>query len=155
MNPMEKIDLRKVLRVALEHWWWLVLSVVLFMALGTAYYLRKAPSWTTDAAIMLRQKDAASGMEAFSMLGLTGNQAAEDEVVVLASRGLLYQAIDALDLWEANSKRGGLRWEGEFRNPAMTIEYIDLSIVRRSRWQTSTARSRPVWVRLRFMRTVR
>ena len=131
MNPMEnkknEIDLRKVLRVALEHWWWFVLSVVLFMALGTAYYLRKAPSWTTDAAIMLRQKDAASGMEAFSMLGLTGNQAAEDEVVVLASRGLLYQAIDALDLWEANSKRGGLRWEGEFRNPAMTIEYIDLT----------------------------
>ena len=126
-NKKHEIDLRKVLRVALEHWWWFVLSVVLFMALGTAYYLRKSPSWTTDAAIMLRQKDAASGMEAFSMLGLTGNQAAEDEVVVLASRGLLYQAIDALDLWEANSKRGGLRWEGEFRNPAMTIEYIDLT----------------------------
>ncbi len=126
-NKKNEIDLRKVLRVALEHWWWFVLSVVLFMALGTAYYLRKSPSWTTDAAIMLRQKDAASGMEAFSMLGLTGNQAAEDEVVVLASRGLLYQAIDALDLWEANSKRGGLRWEGEFRNPAMTIEYIDLT----------------------------
>ena len=126
-NKKNEIDLRKVLRVALEHWWWFVLSIVLFMALGTAYYLRKSPSWTTDAAIMLRQKDAASGMEAFSMLGLTGNQAAEDEVVVLASRGLLYQAIDALDLWEANSKRGGLRWEGEFRNPAMTIEYIDLT----------------------------
>jgi hypothetical protein len=40
---------------------------------------------------------------------------------------LLYQSIDALDLWEANSKRGGLRWEGEFRNPALTIDYIDLT----------------------------
>ena len=122
-----EIDVRKIVRVVIEHWWWFAVSIVVFMALGTAYYLRKAPSWTTDAAIMLRQKEGAVGMEAFSMLGLTGNQAAEDEVVVLSSRGLLYQSIDALDLWEANSKRGGLRWEGEFRNPALTIDYIDLT----------------------------
>ena len=48
-------------------------------------------------------------------------------MVVLSSRGLLYQAIDALNLWEANSKRGGLRWEGEFRNPALTIDYLSLT----------------------------
>ena len=127
-NKTNEIDVRKIVRLTLEHWWWFVVGVVVCMALGTAYYLRKAPKWTTDAAIMLRQKDMNStGMEAFSMLGLTGNQAAEDEVVVLSSRGLLYQAIDALDLWEANSKRGGLRWEGEFRHPALTIDYLALT----------------------------
>ena len=127
-NKTTEIDVRKIVRLTLEHWWWFVVGVVVCMALGTAYYLRKAPKWTTDAAIMLRQKDMNStGMEAFSMLGLTGNQAAEDEVVVLSSRGLLYQAIDALDLWEANSKRGGLRWEGEFRHPALTIDYLALT----------------------------
>ena len=127
-NKTNEIDVCKIVRLTLEHWWWFVVGVVVCMALGTAYYLRKAPKWTTDAAIMLRQKDMNStGMEAFSMLGLTGNQAAEDEVVVLSSRGLLYQAIDALDLWEANSKRGGLRWEGEFRHPALTIDYLALT----------------------------
>lgn len=126
-NKSNEIDLRKVARVTLDHWWWFVVSVVVFMGLGTAYYLRKSPKWTTDASIMLRQKDAATGMEAFSMLGLTGNQAAEDEVVVLSSRGLLYQAIDALDLWEAHAKRCGLRWEGEFRNPAFTVDYLALT----------------------------
>ena len=123
-----EIDLRKVLRIAAEHWWWFAAGVAVCTLLGIAYYLRKAPKWTTDASIVLRQKDGAgTSIDALSMLGLSGNTAAEDEVVVLSSRGLLYQAIDALNLWEANSKRGGLRWEGEFRNPALTIDYLSLT----------------------------
>ena len=123
-----EIDLRKVLRIAAEHWWWFAAGVAVCTLLGIAYYLRKAPKWTTDASIVLRQKDGAgTSIDALAMLGLSGNTAAEDEVVVLSSRGLLYQAIDALNLWEANSKRGGLRWEGEFRNPALTIDYLSLT----------------------------
>ena len=123
-----EIDLRKVLRIAAEHWWWFAAGVAVCTLLGIAYYLRKAPKWTTDASIVLRQKDGAgTSIDALSMLGLSSNTAAEDEVVVLSSRGLLYQAIDALNLWEANSKRGGLRWEGEFRNPALTIDYLSLT----------------------------
>lgn len=123
-----EIDLRKVLRIAAEHWWWFAAGVAVCTLLGIAYYLRKAPKWTTDATIVLRQKDGTgTSIDALSMLGLSSNTAAEDEVVVLSSRGLLYQAIDALNLWEANSKRGGLRWEGEFRNPALTIDYLSLT----------------------------
>lgn len=123
-----EIDVRKVLRVAKEHWWWFVASVAVCVLLGTAYYLRKAPRWTTDASIMLRQKDPMGDqLASLSMLGLSGNTAAEDEVVVLASRGLLCQAIDALNLWDASAKRGGLRWEGEFQNPALTIDYLNLT----------------------------
>ena len=96
--------------------------------LGLAYYVRKTPKWTTDAAIMLRQKEGLGDqMEAFSMLGLAGNSAAEDEVVVLSSRGLLHQAIDALDLWEASYVKGGIRWQGEFRNSALRIDYVRLT----------------------------
>jgi len=127
-NKKNEIDIRKVVRLVTDHWWWFVAGVTVCMTLGFAYYLRKAPKWTTDMSLMLRQKDGmGSQMEAFSMLGLTGNQAAEDEVVVLSSRGLIYQAVDALHLWEDNSKRGGLRWEGEFRHPALTIEYVALT----------------------------
>lgn len=123
-----EIDVRKVIRLVTEHWWWFVAGVVVCMMLGMAYYLRKAPQWTTDASIMLRQKDMMDGqMSSLSLLGLAGNQAAEDEVVVLASRGLLYQAIDALNIWDTSSKRGGLRWEGEFPDPALTIDYLSLT----------------------------
>ena len=123
-----EIDIRKVVRVVLEHWWWFAIGVAFFVLSGMAYFLMKAPKWTTDTCIMLRQKDVeANPMASLSLLGLTGNQAAEDEVVVLESRGLLYQAIDALNLWDASAKKGGLRWEGEFRNPALTIDYIALN----------------------------
>ena len=127
-NNTNEIDLRKLVRVVWEHWWWFAIGVAVCLLLGTAYYLRKTPKWTTDASIMLRSKDGVgSQMEAFSMLGLAGNQAAEDEVVVLSSRGLLYQSIDALNLWEDCSKSDGLRWQGEFRNPALTIDYLQLN----------------------------
>lgn len=123
-----EIDVRKIARIILEHWWWFVAGVGICVLLGIAYYLRKSPTWTTDASIALRQKDGSgTSIDALSMLGLSGNTAAEDEVVVLASRGLIYQAVDALNLWDASSKRGGLRWEGEFRNPALTIEYVALT----------------------------
>lgn len=140
MENNNEIDLRKTVRIVAEHWWWFAVGVVFFTLLGTAYYLRKAPKWTTDASIVLRQKDAGASFDALSMLGLSGNTAAEDEVVVLSSRGLLYQAIDALNLWEANSKRGGLQWEGEFRNPALTIEYLSL---------TEDAQARPFVVKVK------
>ena len=105
-NNQNEIDVRRVVRVVLEHWYWFAIGVAAFVLLGTAYYLRKAPDWTTDTSIMLRQKDVeANPMASLSMLGLTGNQAAEDEVVVLESRGLLYQAIDALNLWDACAKK--------------------------------------------------
>ena len=127
-NNQKEIDIRKVVRVVVDHWWWFAAGVVFFVGLGTAYYLRKAPKWTTDASIMLRQKDVdANPLASLSMLGLSGNQAAEDEVVVLESRGLLHQAIDALNLWDACAKRNGLRWEGEFRNPALAIDCIELT----------------------------
>lgn len=127
-NKSNEIDVRKILRIIVEHWWWFLLGVAACTMLGVAYYLRKAPQWTTDASVVLRQKEGSgTSLDALSMLGLSGNRAAEDEVVVLSSRGLLYQAIDALNLWDAPSKRGGLRWEGEFRHPALTIDYLSLT----------------------------
>lgn len=126
-NQNNEIDVRKIVRIVLDYWWWFAIGVTFFVTLGMLYYLRKAPNWTTDAAVMLRQREGVSSMEAFSMLGLTGNQAAEDEVVVFASRGLLYQAIDALDLWDSPAHKDGWRWVGEFRNPALKIDYIALT----------------------------
>ena len=103
-NNVNEIDLRKIMRLVLEHWWWFAVGVVFFLLLGGAYLVRKTPTFTTDAAIMLRQSDGSfTGSEALTMLGISGNTAAEDEVVVLSSRGLLYQAVDALNLWEPTS----------------------------------------------------
>ena len=129
-NKNNEIDVRKIVRIVMEKWWWFAIGVAVCMLLGIAYYLRKSPKWTTDASIVLRQKESSLTDQiggGLSMLGLSGNTAAEDEVVVLSSRGLLSQSIDALNLWEATYVKDGLRWRGEFRNPAVTVDYIGLT----------------------------
>lgn len=127
-NNQNEIDVRKIVRVVLEHWWWFAIGVVFFLLLGMAYYVRKSPSWTTDASIMLRQGDMMSEkMDPMAMLGLGGNAQTEDELVVFSSRGLIAQSIDALNLWEYSFVKDGVRWKGEFRNPALTIDYINLT----------------------------
>ena len=128
-NNVNEIDVRKLVRVILEHWWWFAIGVMAFLCLGGMYFLRKSPTWTTDAAIMLRQNESngLDQIEALSMLGLSGNTAAEDEVVVLHSRGLIYQAVDALNLWEDTYVKDGLKWKGEFKNHAVNVDYIDLN----------------------------
>ncbi|MBR5677522.1 MAG: polysaccharide biosynthesis tyrosine autokinase [Paludibacteraceae bacterium] len=122
-----EVDVRKIVRAVLEHWWWFVIGIICFTSLGMAYYMRKAPKWTTDASVMLRQKAGGAQFDALSMLGLSGNSATGDEVVVFASRDLLYQAIDALNIWEPTAVRNGWRWETEFRNPSLKIDCIQLT----------------------------
>ena len=128
-NQTNEIDVRKIVRVVLEHWWWFGIGVACFLVLGMAYYLRKSPTWMTDASIVLRQGGEGGlgdQLDGLALLGLGGNSAAEDEVVVLSSRGLLTQSIDALNLWEATYVKEGLRWKGEFRHPALTVDYLSL-----------------------------
>lgn len=128
-NNNNEIDVRKIVHIVLEKWYWFAISVVCFVLLGAAYYLRKSPNWTTEASIMLRQKEGGIGdqLGSLAMLGLGGNTAAEDEVVVLSSRGLMTQALDALNLWEASYVKDGIRWSGEFRTPALSIDYLQMS----------------------------
>lgn len=132
-NNNNDIDVRKIVRTVWKHWWWFAIGVVFFLLMGILYYLRKNPTWNTEASIILRQGGGDLGGLAdqlgsgLAMLGLGGNAAGEDEVVVLSSRDLMAQAIDALDLWEYSYVKDKMRWVGEFRHPAMTIEYIQLT----------------------------
>ena len=38
---IQEIDVRKIVRVVSEHWWWFAAGIAFFMLLGTLYYLRK------------------------------------------------------------------------------------------------------------------
>lgn len=122
------IDVRKIMRIVLEHWWWFIVGGLVFGVIGILYYMRTTPTWETEGTISLRQNDViGSQFDALSILGLGNSSVTDDEVVVLSSRGLLHQAIDALNLWDANSVKGGMRWTGEFRNPALKIDFAGLN----------------------------
>ena len=128
----QEIDIRRIVIICLQHWYWFLIGLVLCGAAGLFYYLRTTPKYQTQGAIMLRQKNdtqlfsnAASG--ALDMLGISMNGAVEDEVQVLMSRDLMYQAIDALNLWQSPYYKEGMRWKGEFPSATFHVDTISLT----------------------------
>ena len=124
-NQSSEMDIRKILRMFWEHWWWFVISGAVCLGIGVFHYSKKVPTWQTDASIILRLQDVTSGqMDALSLLGMAANPATNDEVQVLSSRGLMAQSMDALHLWTPTYVKGGLRWEEEFPSHAFLVECV-------------------------------
>lgn len=124
---IEEIDLRKIMRIVLEHWWWFVIGVVLFVGLGLLRYFRTAATWTTDASVVLRlQEMTGNKLDPMAFLGITSKAETDDEVAVMSSRGLMAQSLDALDLWETSFVKSGLQWREEYRTHAFSIEPVEL-----------------------------
>ena len=131
-NNNQEIDLRRVLGVCLKHWYWFVVGVVLCCALGVLHFFRTTPQFQTQAAIMLRQKGDASlagaiGGGALDLLGIGVNGEASDEVEVLTSRDLMYQSLDALNLWQTHRYKDGLRWKGEYPITTFRVDTVNLT----------------------------
>lgn len=126
-----EIDIRRVLTICLRHWYWFAIGVLLCGGLGVLYYLRTNPSFQTQGTIMLRQSNDlpsfGAGSAAMDLLGVSLNGAAADEVEVLTSRDLMYQAVDALNLWQTCRYKDGLRWKGEFRPKTFQVDTIALT----------------------------
>ena len=124
-NMSSEMDVRRILRMFLEHWWWFVISGVVCVVIGLFHYVRKVPTWQTDASIVLRLQDMGGNqMDALSLLGMAANPATNDEVQVLSSRGLMAQSLDALHLWEPTYVKDGLQWKEEFPSHAISVECI-------------------------------
>ena len=127
-----EIDVRRIVSICLQHWYWFVIGVVMFAGLGVWYFLRTTPKYQTQSTIMLRQKNDLQGLgiggnAAMDLLGVSMNGAAADEVEVLTSRDLMYQALDALDLWQACSFKDGMRWKGEFLPRTFSVDTVALT----------------------------
>lgn len=127
-NQNNEIDIRKIVRVVLEHWWWFVIGVSVFVGMGLLYYYRTTPKLKTDASIVLRlQEMTGNKLGALSLLGMTAGSGTSDEVIVLSSRGLMAQSLDALNLWETTWVKDGMQWQEEYRQHALSIECVELT----------------------------
>lgn len=124
----QEIDVRKIVRIVLEHWWWFAIGIVICMALGLLRYFRTPESWTTDASVVLKLQDMTGNkLDPLSLIGMSANSATDDEVVVMSSRGLIAQALEAQGLYETSYVKDKMRWKEEFRAHAFSIECIDLT----------------------------
>ena len=128
MEKSNEFDVRKIVRVVLEHWWWFVVCMAVFVGLGFLHYYKKTPTWQTDASVVLRLQDVSGNrIDALSLLGMASSPATDDEVIVLSSRGLMAQSLDALNLWETSFVKDGLSWKEEYRTHAFSIENVALN----------------------------
>ena len=131
-NNNQEIDLRRVFFVCLQHWYWFAIGVVLCCGMGVLYYLRTNPQYQTQATIMLRQQSDAQlfgsmGGGALDMLGIDMNGMASDEVEVLTTRDLMYQTLDALNLWQEHRYKEGMRWKGEYPTTTFRVDTVSLN----------------------------
>ena len=127
-NNNQEIDVRKIVRIVLEHWWWFVIGIVVCTGLGLLRFFRTSPSWTTDASVVLRLNEMTGNkLDPLALIGMSANSETDDEVVVMSSRGLVSQALDALELYETSYVKDGLCWREEYRTHAFSIECIDLT----------------------------
>ena len=126
-NTTTELDVRKIVRVTLEHWWWFIISGAICLSMGIFYFLRVTPTWETDTSIILRLQDLTGNrVDAMSILGMAASPAADDEERVIASRGLMAQSMDALNLWEPTFVKDGMRWVEEYPAHAISVECINL-----------------------------
>lgn len=127
-NINQEIDIRKIWRLLLDHWWWFVLSVAVCVGLALFNYYRKPITWTTDASVIIKlQEMTGNKINPLSLLGEVSNSEMDDEVVIFSSRGLMAQALESQNLWETSYVKNGLRWNEEYRQHAFSIECINLT----------------------------
>ena len=129
-NKNNEIDIRRVLRLVLQKWYWFLIGLVVMVLLGVCYLVRTTPKVTTQASIMLRQRDESLGtgqLDQLSMLGIGGNKTAEDELVVLSSKDLMLQVIEQLDIMDSYWIKREHRWQGEYPEHSFKLECLRLT----------------------------
>ena len=123
----EQIDIRELCIKVLKNWYWFVLSCFLCGCLGILYYCCANKNYSTNATIMLRDdaanKNPLASSDMMSMLGMGGSKRVDDEIAIITSRGIMQQAIVALDLQTCSKKKTGLRWVNEYPKSTFLIEY--------------------------------
>lgn len=124
----QEIDIRKIVRIVLEHWYWFAIGIVVCVALGLLRYFRTPVSMKTDASVVLHlQEMTGNKLDPLSLLGVSANSETDDEVVVMSSRGLMAQALEAQGLYETSFVKDKLRWREEYCTHAFSIECLELT----------------------------
>lgn len=123
----EQIDIRELCMKVLKNWHWFVLSCFICGCLGILYYVSANKKYRVDATIMLRDENNKSPLpisnEMLSLVGMGSSKHVDDEIAIITSRGVMQQAISALDLQTFSTKKAGLRMVPEYPLNTFAVEY--------------------------------
>jgi len=119
------MDIKQIINWTLHRWWWFIISLVVCTLVAGVYYWKKAPKFSVEAVLMLRQTDRNSNQdEMLQMMGFGGSKIVGDEVKVLSSRDLIGRVADSLDLYVTCRKKGDRYWEDQFPTQEVKVEML-------------------------------
>lgn len=103
-NETSKMTFKDIVYLCVSHWYWFVISVILFIGLGVAYILTTPKTYTRSASIVIKEemkgKSISSDMaSAFSDLGLSAPRTnVYNELANIESRDLIRQVVERMNL---------------------------------------------------------
>lgn len=96
------LEMKDLLFMCLNKWYWFAVSVALFLSLGYLYYLRTVPVYTRTATLLIKdtssKRTGASVEEQISALGGFTTNSVQDEVISLQSPALTQEVVRRLHL---------------------------------------------------------
>ncbi|WP_088340976.1 GumC family protein [Robiginitalea sediminis] len=137
---MSEIDnLRETLRLYSRHWKWFLLSIILFIALGTLYLRYTVPKYEARAKVkIIEDQSAASGFDLFSELDVItgGNNKVQDEIEVINSRSNVISVVRELGLNYKIMVLGNILDSEIYKNPPINVSFLSPdSVINKAEYQ--------------------
>jgi capsular exopolysaccharide synthesis family protein len=128
----EEIDLREIVFKYLRYWKWFVLSVIVFVILGSVVYLRMDRKYSISTSVLLKenkgsgpQKNSPLGsLEELGLLSTTNN--IDNEIAVFSSPNLMKQIVLALELQTSYFESGVFRDTEIYKNCPYYVRLEDV-----------------------------
>lgn len=121
------MDIKAIIKWALQHWWWFIVSVVICLLIGGVMFFTTTSQIKVTATLMLRHvsEKGAGPDEMMQLMGFKDNKVVGDEIKVLSSRDLMGKVIDQLDITTTYSKvKHGKQFE-QYPNHDLTVNFPD------------------------------
>ncbi len=129
MSDIQTFTLHDLVEMVLKKWYWFVISVVLFLAVGVLYIMKSSPVYQRNATIMVKDSRKGSGaneMAAFSEIaGLTTRRNVDNELFVLQARRLMVEVVERLGLTVNYTTRSGLRTVDLYRRSPIEAQFVN------------------------------
>ena len=123
------VTFREVFNRSIRKWYWLVISVVIFIGAGVFYLLSTPPTYHREATVLIkdaRRGSAASELSAFAdIAGISTRRSVDNELYVLQSRRLMLEVVDRLNLTVNYTIESGLRTNTLYTSTPINVEFVD------------------------------
>lgn len=125
-------DLKTLWLQLMLNWYWFVVSVVVFVALGVVYLLYTPSVYSTSMKVLIKNEGnggVGNSMMDMSSLGLVSNSSGFDnEIEILRSRSLAVRTVKKLRLYATYSETARFADRELYKNAPVIVDLDELSL---------------------------